>query len=111
LVKAKKDKDKALKLLIQVIGKERIADHLQSHAGEEDILESLITSFSGQFKQNSLSADIRERLSAPPQMNVPGSQKKKSGTRILGQTKSPVATMGPPAYRSRIDEYFHIQQY
>lgn len=44
-------------------------------------------------------------------MTVPGSHKKKSGTRILGPTKSPVATMGPAAYRSRIDEYFHLQQF
>jgi hypothetical protein len=47
---------------------ERIADHLQQHAGEADILDSLIEAFGGQLKQNSISADIRERLSAPPDM-------------------------------------------
>jgi hypothetical protein len=68
LVKAKKDKDKALKLLIQLIGKERIAEHLQQHAGETDVLDSLINAFSGQLKQGGASAGIRERLSAPPDM-------------------------------------------
>ena len=47
LIKAKKDKDKSLKLLIQLIGKDRIAEHLQQHAGEGDVLDSLVAHFSG----------------------------------------------------------------
>ncbi|CAE7471756.1 unnamed protein product, partial [Symbiodinium microadriaticum] len=106
LVKAKKDKDKALKLLIQLIGKERVAEHLQQHIGEADVLESLVSAFSGHLKQGGASAGIRERLSAPPDMKD-ASAKKRKGHRVLGATKSPVATMGPAAFRSRIDEYFH----
>lgn len=111
LVKAKKDKDKALKLVIQLIGKERIADHLQQHAGEADVLDSLISSFSGQFRQGGAAAGIRDRLSAPPDMNHNSPGHKKKGARILGATRSPVATMGPAAFRSRIDEYFHTANY
>lgn len=82
-----------------------MAEHLQQHAGETDVLDSLVTAFSGQLKQGGVSAGIRERLSAPPDMKDNG--KKRKGPRVLGPTKSPVATMGPAAFRSRIDEYFH----
>ena len=87
-----------------------MAEHLQQHAGEPDILDSLVRAFSGSLKQGGASADIRERLSAPPDMAA----KRKGGdktrrVRALGATKSPVGTMGPAHYRSRIDEYFHMQ--
>jgi len=103
LIKAKKDKDKSLKLLIQLIGKERIAEHLQKHAGEGDVLDSLVTHFSG-----SLGGSGGD--DAPPSRNsgAPHSPKKK---RILGVAKGSVGTMGRPALRSRSDQYFYENQY
>lgn len=96
LIKAKKDKDKALKLLIQLIGKERIAEHLQKHAGDGDILDSLIASFGGS-------------CSAPRASNSTSPKKKK----FLGSTasKGGSGTMGKPAMRSRSDQYFFENQY
>jgi hypothetical protein len=44
-LKVKADKDKALKLLIQLIGKERLQKHIQTHAGSPDLLDSIITTF------------------------------------------------------------------
>jgi len=45
LAKANKEKEKALKLLICVIGKERVGKVLLNHAGKTDILEVLISTF------------------------------------------------------------------
>ena len=44
-LKVKADKDKALKLLIQLIGKERLQKHIQTHAGSPDLLDSIISTF------------------------------------------------------------------
>lgn len=102
LIKAKKDKDKALKLLIQLIGKERIAEHLQKHAGEGDILDSLVAHFAG-----TLNNGTGDGSNISPSHNSSSSKKK----RILGATKGNVGTMGRPAFRSRSDQYFHEVQY
>jgi hypothetical protein len=39
LQKTKKDKDKAIKLIVQIIGKDRIAGFLARYAGAPDILD------------------------------------------------------------------------
>ena len=44
-MKAKKDKEKALKLLIQLIGKEKLQKHIQTHAGSPDLLDSIVQAF------------------------------------------------------------------
>jgi hypothetical protein len=45
LVKAKRDKEKALKLVVAIIGKDRVLGHLQKNAGSADILDSLVGAF------------------------------------------------------------------
>ncbi len=53
LVKAKRDKDKAVRLVILLIGKEKVAEFLKKHAGAPDILDKLIESYgSGKFNDN-----------------------------------------------------------
>lgn len=44
-LKAKRDKEKALKLLIQLIGKEKLQKHIQTHAGSPDLLDSIVQAF------------------------------------------------------------------
>jgi hypothetical protein len=46
LQKTKKDKDKAIRLVIQLIGKERVSAFLSQHAGAADILDRLLDAFS-----------------------------------------------------------------
>ena len=46
LLKEKRDKEKAVKLLITLIGKDRVREHLRLHGSSSDILESLVTAFS-----------------------------------------------------------------
>ena len=45
LVRAKRDKEKALRLLISIVGKDRVLEHLQKHAGAADVLDSLVLAF------------------------------------------------------------------
>jgi hypothetical protein len=53
LVKAKRDKDKAVRLVILLIGKEKVAEFLRRHAGAPDILDKLIESYgSGKFNDS-----------------------------------------------------------
>lgn len=45
LVKTKRDKDKAIRILVQIIGKDRISHFLNKHAGSPDILDKLLEYF------------------------------------------------------------------
>ena len=45
LIKSKKEKDRAVKVLISVLGKKQVAEFLTKHAGAPDILDSLCTHF------------------------------------------------------------------
>lgn len=53
LVKAKKDKDKAVRLIILLIGKERMSEFLKEHAGSPDILDALVETFGGKVGASS----------------------------------------------------------
>ena len=46
LVKAKKDKEKALKLVVSLIGRDKVLEHLQKNDGKQDILDTLVANFS-----------------------------------------------------------------
>ena len=46
LLKAKRDKEKALRLVVSLIGRDKVLEHLQKHDGKEDILDALVASFS-----------------------------------------------------------------
>lgn len=103
LLKAKRDKDKALKLIIHVIGKDRIAEHLQQHAGDPDLLDSLVEKLGGHG-----SPSFGSTLGGPPQVAGAGTRSNHHATRTKGNAKSTVSTLGRAHYRSRIDEYFHM---
>jgi hypothetical protein len=47
LLKAKRDKDKAIRLVIRLIGKERVAEFLLHSSGSTDVLDALVETFSG----------------------------------------------------------------
>ena len=57
-----------MKLLILIIGKERVLEHLKKNAGAEDILDSLIATY-GQVQAGQTHSMIKARLSAPPDSN------------------------------------------
>jgi len=42
LLKARKEKERALKVIMTIIGAERVQEHLRMHAGQKDILTSLV---------------------------------------------------------------------
>jgi len=42
LLKAKKEKERALKVIITIIGRERLQEHLMLHSGQKDILTTLV---------------------------------------------------------------------
>lgn len=103
LVKVKKEKDKALRLLISLIGKDRIADHLQQHAGAPDLLDSLVTAF-GSHNGHSYG----HTQGGPPMVQGTATRNNHHRPRTAGNAKSTVSTLGRAHYRSRIDEYFHM---
>ena len=45
-MKAKKDKEKALKLVVSLIGRDKVLEHLQKNDGKQDILDTLVANFS-----------------------------------------------------------------
>jgi hypothetical protein len=49
-VKAKQEKDKAVRALIHVIGKDRVAAFLHKNAGSANILDLLLETFGGEKK-------------------------------------------------------------
>jgi hypothetical protein len=42
LLKARKEKERALKVIMTIIGADRVQEHLRMHAGQKDILTSLV---------------------------------------------------------------------
>ena len=46
VTKVKKEKEKALRLVISLIGRDKVLEHLQKHDGREDILDALVADFS-----------------------------------------------------------------
>jgi len=104
LQKTKKDKDKAVRFIIDMIGKERISHFLNQHAGEADILDRLMTSFAH------LRLDGPHNNSSPTKNKRSGAtQKSKSATKAGQTTPSHLSQTNPEQLklqRSRIDEYF-----
>jgi hypothetical protein len=46
LLKMKEDKDKVVRLIILLIGKDRMSTFLKNHANDDDILSALVDTFS-----------------------------------------------------------------
>jgi hypothetical protein len=84
LHRARKEKDKALKLVIKIVGKAAIAQHLKAHEGTGDGLATLVESFGG--------AGVGA-----------GSPKKKPGMGLASPRKG---SPGAEFKRSRMDSYY-----
>jgi hypothetical protein len=91
LVKVKKDKEKAVRLIIQLIGKEQLNDFMQQHAGSPDILDSMMLAF------DSSTLTSNQRTST---LNRSGVNANTSSSSSKARNPKAAAT------RSRMDEYF-----
>jgi hypothetical protein len=63
LVKVKADKDKAVKVIINLVGKERMASFLSQHAGSADILDAMIAHFGADTLQGGANEEQEANLS------------------------------------------------
>lgn len=82
---------------------DRIAEHLQQHAGAPDLLDSLIVAFGS---GNGMSYGANQ--GGPPMVQGVATRNNHHRPRTKGNAKSTVSTLGRAHYRSRIDEYFHM---
>lgn len=69
--KAKLEKDKAIRALIHVIGKDRVAAFLHKNAGSSNILDSLLEQFAG---QQSHAMSINESTLSPKKISMMGAR-------------------------------------
>jgi hypothetical protein len=123
LLKTKRDKDKAIRIIVQIIGKDRIGTFLNRHAGSPDILDKLLEHFAnnvqiggsnsggsnlGDFEASGRSKALQRSASA-------GDSAQKQGRTGKANQRSPspdktlrgkTGVKSPAAYRSRMDEYF-----
>jgi hypothetical protein len=117
LQKTKKDKDKAIKLIVQIIGKDRISSFLARNAGAPDILDRLLDHFGpdgGQVNAASSTLGMGSTFgNSPPNRSKSSgrsnysSRSTSSGFEKTGGGGGGAAKGKSPAqYRSRIDEYY-----
>ena len=104
LIRAKEEKDRAVRVLITILGPDKIATFLNKHAGSPDILTSLQEHFASKVSfdpNNPNSSDSSSRGPGPLSGKTSHSKPAKSKGHKAGKS---VPTMG--AGRSRIDEFF-----
>ncbi len=120
LLKTKRDKDKAIRIIVPIIGKDRIAAFLNRHAGSPDILDKLMdyfannvslgggTSNSGGSHSGDLDASGRQKTLTRSNSGRNGNNatNQRSPSPDKTQRGKQSATKSPAAYRSRMDEYF-----
>jgi hypothetical protein len=122
LLKTKRDKDKAIRIIVQIIGKDRIASFLNKHAGSPDILDKLLDYFAtnvqlGTSGGSNSGGDVASLGHSKSGHGTPGSAQKSSRNHTLNpRSPSPDKThrgggkaaggKSPAMYRSRMDEYF-----
>lgn len=111
LQKTKRDKDKAIRLIVQIVGKDRISAFLSRHAGAPDILDKLLEYFAmGLSVSESPQIQAQSPISSTNRLQ---STARTSSTRgsAVGDLRSPsprkaANPKSPAHYRSRIDEYY-----
>lgn len=125
--KTKRDKDKAIKIIVQIIGNDRLNSFLNKYAGSPDILDKLLEHFSSSqsnfsfspqpsptktnnstLKSSNMFSPTRTTSSASSYYGSPtrkplSARDVSSGNAII---TSPLKH--PQTYRSRIDEYFRV---
>ena len=79
LYRTKKEKEKALKLVIKMVGKQNLAQHLKLHESTGDGLSSLVASFGGMGTGSRPNAAASpKKPNGPSMLNSPGSEYKRS---------------------------------
>jgi len=114
LQKAKRDKDKAIRIIVQLIGKEKINSFLNHNAGAADILDKLLDTFGSNNKNDGSNLMSPTRRSAiVTEQSPPASPSPHKGPHSPNKTSnsknnnSAQKAKAPPAqYRSRINEYY-----
>jgi len=114
LIKSKKEKDRAVKVLISVLGKKQVAEFLTKHAGAPDILDSLCTHFQAIVADNRenaghVSSSSSRKAAAGGGFGIDGDAegegKKPAGKkRVPNNVKKAAPMLG--AGRSRSDEMY-----
>lgn len=82
LVKVKADKDKAVKVIINLVGKERMAEFLSQHAGSADILDAMIMAFGSEASGQQSATSIQQQQQQTPERA--GASPTKRTTRFVG---------------------------
>lgn len=109
LIKAKREKDRAVKVLINVLGKKQVAEFLTRHAGAPDILDALCDHFKGIVSENLTSESGNKKNGTGLQISVGadggtsgGSKATKRKPNNEPKKKAPLLSAG----RSRSDEMY-----
>lgn len=104
LQRTKAEKDKAIRVIVQIVGKDEISKFLNNNAGSVDILDKLID-YVGKHHSNN-----NKRNRATVTRTINSNRSKSAGpasTREFGDKHSQQKVQKSPAhYRSRIDEYY-----
>lgn len=133
LLKTKKDKDKAIRIIVQIIGKDRIAAFLNRNAGSADILDKLLEYFANNVQIGTDGVNLDGTMNRTGSSNSPMKGSKSGGKSLAvtssGKSASGRSTAGasmrsttsaadeyanargkspqrPAQFRSRINDYF-----
>jgi hypothetical protein len=132
LLKTKKDKDKAIRIIVQIIGKDRIAAFLNRNAGSADILDKLLEYFANNVQIGSDGVNLdgtMNRTGSNSPMKSTKSGGKSSGASSSGKSATGRSSAGasmrsttsaadeyaaargksptrPAQFRSRMNDYF-----
>jgi hypothetical protein len=97
LIKSKQEKDRAVRVLITVLGKQRVAEFLAKHAGAPDILDTLCAHFSSGIGVNDVAVnegaegvvgDLDGEATKSSNKRTPNNKKKKTKVPSLGANRS-----------------------
>ncbi len=103
LIKAKQEKDRAVKVLITVLGKQRVAAFLSKHAGSPDILDTLCAHFSATISTNDVGRVGDVDPTAAGSIESSGT---KNATRRKANNHKKSSAPSLSANRSRSDEMY-----
>lgn len=113
LQKTKKDKDKAIRIIVELVGKDKISSFLNQHAGSADILDKLLDFVAANHVIKAVGSSTS---SGGGVFNGSGGGGTRIGLQQSQTVMSPIRSSGgkaratspkkPAHYRSRIDEYF-----
>jgi len=104
LKQARKDKEKALKLVVKMVGKEKLSQHLREHEDMGDGLKTLVKSFGSMGVGGGGRSPEKGYRGSPMNKTMPNMPLGLSGG--LTTTPKPGASPGTEFKRNRMDSYF-----